>query len=131
MNRVTIKNRHLLPHIDDLFNQLRGACAFSKIDLRFGYYQLKIKRDDVPKTAFQTLYGHYEFLVMLFRLTNALAAFMDLMNRVFRSYLDRFIIVFFDDILIYSKTKAEHARHLSLVLKKLRENQLYSKFSEC
>ena len=131
LNRVTIKNRYPLPRIDDLFDQLRGACVFSKIDLRSGYYQLKISRDDVPKTAFRTRYGHYEFLVMPFGLTNAPAAFMDLMNRVFQPYLDRFVIVFIDDILVYSKSKAEHVRHLTLVLKRLREHQLYAKFSKC
>ncbi|XP_068332919.1 uncharacterized protein [Pyrus communis] len=131
LNRVTIKNRYPLPHIDDLFDQLRGACVFSKIDLRSGYYQLKISKDDVPKTAFRTRYGHYEFLVMRFGLTNASAAFMDLMNRVFLPYLDRFVIVFIDDILVYSKSKAEHIRHLTLVLKRLREHQLYAKFSKC
>ncbi|KAB2631036.1 S ribonuclease [Pyrus ussuriensis x Pyrus communis] len=131
LNRVTIKNRYPLPRIDDLFDQLRGACVFSKIDLRSSYYQLKISRDDVPKTAFRTRYGHYEFLVMPFGLTNAPAAFMDLMNRVFQPYLDRFVIVFIDDILVYSKSKAEHVRHLTLVLKRLREHQLYAKFSKC
>ena len=105
LNRVTIKNRYMLPRIDDLVDQLRGACVFSKIDLRSGYYQLKIRNEDVPKTAFRTRYGHYEFLVMPFGLTNAPAAFMDLMNRVFQSYLDRFVIVFIDDILVYSKSK--------------------------
>ncbi|KAB2595534.1 S ribonuclease [Pyrus ussuriensis x Pyrus communis] len=131
LNRVTIKNSYPLPRIDDLFDQLRGACVFSKIDLRSGYYQLKISRDDVPKTAFRTRYGHYEFLVMPFGLTNAPAAFMDLMNRVFQPYLDRFVIVFIDDILVYSKSKAEHVQHLTLVLKRLREHQLYAKFSKC
>ncbi|KAM1003288.1 hypothetical protein ACFX2C_003633 [Malus domestica] len=131
LNKVTIKNRYPLPRIDDLFDQLRGACVFSKIDLRFGYYQLKIKSEDVPKTAFRTRYGHYEFLVMPFKLTNAPADFMDLMNRVFQPYLDKFVIVFIDDILVYSKSRAEHVRHLKLVLKSLREHQLYAKFSKC
>ncbi|KAM2616927.1 hypothetical protein TB1_033384 [Malus domestica] len=131
LNRVTIKNRYPLPRIDYLFDQLRGACVFSKIDLRSGYYQLKMKNEDVPKTAFRTRYGHYEFLVMPFGLTNAPVAFMDLMNRVFQPYLDRFVIVFIDNILVYSKSKAEHARHLKLVLSSLREHQLYAKFSKC
>ena len=131
LNRVTIKNRYPLPRIDDLFDQLRGARVFSKIDLRSGYYQLKIKNDDVPKTTFRTRYGHYEFLVMPFGLTNASAAFMGLMNKVFQQYLDRFAIVFIDDILVYSKSKEEHGRHLALVLKKLREHRLYAKFSKC
>ena len=131
LNRVTIKNRYPLPHIDDLFDQLRGACVFSKIDLRSGYYQLKIRSDDVLKTAFRTRYGHYEFFVMPFGLTNAPAAFMGLMNKVFQQYLDRFVIVFIDDILVYSRTKEEHVRHLSLVLKKLRKHRLYAKFSKC
>ena len=110
---MTIKNRYPLPRIDDLFDQLRGACVFSKIDLRSGYYQLKIKNEDVSKTTFKTRYGHYEFLVMPFGLTNAPAAFMDLMNRVFQPYLNRFVIVFIDNTLVYSKTRAEHARHLN------------------
>ncbi|KAM1721715.1 hypothetical protein ACFX12_023218 [Malus domestica] len=131
LNRVTIKNRYPLPRIDDLFDQLKGACVFSKIDLRSGYYQLKIKEDDVPKTAFRTRYGHYEFLVMPFGLTNAPAAFMRLMNEVFQKYLDKFVIVFIDDILVYSKSQADHIRHLNLVLRKLREHQLYAKFSKC
>ncbi|XP_050113983.1 uncharacterized protein LOC126592327 [Malus sylvestris] len=131
LNRVTIKNRYPLPRIDDLFDQLKGACVFSKIDLRSGYYQLKIKEDDVPKTAFRTRYGHYEFSVMPFGLTNAPAAFMRLMNEVFQKYLDKFVIVFIDDILVYSKSQADHIRHLNLVLRKLREHQLYAKFSKC
>nr|CBL94172.1 putative retrotransposon protein [Malus domestica] len=131
LNRVTIKNRYPLPRIDDLFDQLKGECVFSKIDLRSGYYQLKIKDEDVPKTAFRTRYEHYEFLVMPFRLTNAPAAFMRLMNEVFQQYLDKFVIVYIDDILVYSKSKADHIRHLNLVLKKLREHQLYAKFSKC
>ncbi|KAM2491167.1 hypothetical protein PS1_042866 [Malus domestica] len=131
LNRVTIKNRYPLPRIDDLFDQLKGACVFSKIDLRSGYYQLKIKDEDVHKTAFRTRYGHYEFLVMPFGLTNAPAAFMRLMNEVFQEYLDRFVIVFIDDILVYSKSKSDHIRHLNLVLRKLREHRLYAKFSKC
>ncbi|KAM1370587.1 hypothetical protein ACFX2F_041029 [Malus domestica] len=131
LNRVTIKNRYPLPRIDDLFDQLKGACVFSKIDLRSGYYQLKIKEEDVPKTAFRTRYGHYEFRVMPFGLTNAPAAFIRLMNEVFQQYLDKFVIVFIDDILVYSKSKADHIRHLNLVLKKLREHQLYAKFNKC
>ncbi|KAM2369066.1 hypothetical protein ACFXTH_046546 [Malus domestica] len=131
LNRVTIKNRYPLPRIDDLFNQFRGACVFSKINLRSGYYQLKIKSEDVPKTAFMTRYDHNEFLVMPFRLTNAPAAFMDLMIRVFQPYIDMFVIVFIDDILVYSKSKAKHVRHLTLVLKRLRKHQLYAKFSKC
>ncbi|KAM1670701.1 hypothetical protein ACFX2K_044640 [Malus domestica] len=128
---VTIKNRYPLPRIDDLFDQLRGACVFLKIDPRSGYYQLKIRSNDVPKTAFRTRYGDYEFLVTSFVLTNAPAAFMDLMNQVFRLYLDRFIIVFIYDILVYSKNEVDHARHLSLVLNTLRANQMYAKFSKC
>ena len=111
-----------MPRIDDLFDQLQGAKVFSKIDLRSGYHQLKVRKEDVPKTAFRTIYGHYEFLVMPFDLTNAPAAFMDLMNRVFRPYLDKFVIVFIDDILVYSSSKKEHAKHLRIVLQTLREH---------
>ncbi|XP_059307043.1 uncharacterized protein LOC132058603 [Lycium ferocissimum] len=131
LNRVTIKNKYPLPRIDDLFDQLQGAKFFSKIDLRSGYHQLKIKEEDIPKTAFRTRYGHFEFLVMSFGLTNAPAAFMDLMNRVFKPYLDRFIIVFIDDILVYSKNREDHANHLRITLTTLEENELYAKFSKC
>ncbi|KAL0560443.1 hypothetical protein IC582_000848 [Cucumis melo] len=131
LNKVTVKNRYPLPRIDDLFDQLQGATVFSKIDLRSGYHQLRIKDEDVPKTAFRSRYGHYEFIVMSFGLTNAPAVFMDLMNRVFREFLDTFLIVFIDDILIYSKTEAEHEKHLRMVLQTLRDNKLYAKFSKC
>ncbi|XP_063942643.1 uncharacterized protein LOC135150309 [Daucus carota subsp. sativus] len=131
LNKLTIKNKYPLPRIDDLFDQLKGAEYFSKIDLRSGYHQLKIKSEDIPKTAFRTRYGHYEFLVMAFGLTNAPAAFMDLMNRVFKKYLDKFVIVFIDDILIYSKTAEEHAEHLRTALEILRKEKLYAKFSKC
>ena len=116
LNKVTIKNKYSLPRIDDLFDQLQGAQCFSKIDFRSGYHQLRIRSGDVPKTAFRTRYGHYELLVMPFGLTNAPAAFMDLMNRVFRPFLDRFVIVFIDDILVYSKSEDDHAKHLRFVL---------------
>ncbi|KAL0551625.1 hypothetical protein IC582_010714 [Cucumis melo] len=115
LNKVTVKNRYPLPKIDDLFDQLHGATVFSKIDLRSGYHQLRIKDGDVPKTTFRSRYGHYEFIVMSFSLTNAPAVFMDLMNKVFREFLDTFLIVFIDDILIYSKTEAEHEEHLRMV----------------
>ncbi|KAA0065652.1 ty3-gypsy retrotransposon protein [Cucumis melo var. makuwa] len=131
LNKVTVKNRYPLPRIDDLFDQLQGATVFSKIDLRSGYHQLRIRDGDIPKTAFRSRYGHYEFVVMSFGLTNAPAVFMDLMNRVFKDFLDSFIIVFIDDILIYSKTEAEHEEHLHQVLETLRANKLYAKFSKC
>ncbi|KAL8133603.1 hypothetical protein AgCh_008888 [Apium graveolens] len=130
-NKVTIKNRYPLPRIDDLFDQLKGAKCFSKIDLRLGYHQLKIKEEDIPKTTFRTRYGHYEFLVMPFGLTNAPAAFMDLMNRVFKKYLDKFVVVFIDDILIYSKSEEEHKQHLWIALEILRQEKLYAKFTKC
>ena len=120
LNKVTIRNKYPLPRVDDLFDQLQGAKVFSKIDLRSGYHQLRIRESDIPKTTFRTRYGHYEFLVMSFGLTNAPTAFMDLMNRVFHPYLDRFVIVFIDDILVYSRSELEHERHLGLVLQTLR-----------
>ncbi|WVZ97173.1 hypothetical protein U9M48_042728 [Paspalum notatum var. saurae] len=131
LNQVTIKNKYPLPRIDDLFDQLQGACVFSKIDLRSGYHQLKIRPLDIPKTSFTTKYGLYEYTVMSFGLTNAPAYFMQLMNSVFMDYLDKFVMVFIDDILIYSKTEAEHEEHLRLVLQRLREHKLYAKFSKC
>ncbi|KAD4586602.1 hypothetical protein E3N88_24203 [Mikania micrantha] len=131
LNKVTIKNRYPLPRIDDLFDQLQGSSYYSKIDLRSGYHQLRIQEEDIPKTAFRTRYGHYEFLVMPFGLTNAPAVFMDLMNRVCKPYLDKFVIVFIDDILIYSKTQEEHKEHLQLTLELLRKEKLYAKLSKC
>ena len=125
LNRVTVRKKYPLPRIDDLFDQLQGAQVFSKIDLRSGYHQLKIKGEDIPKTAFRTRYGHYEFLVMPFGLTNAPTAFMDLMNRVFHEYLDCFVIVFIDDILIFSKSMEEHEEHLRIFFQILREKKLY------
>ncbi|XP_041025395.1 uncharacterized protein LOC121265796 [Juglans microcarpa x Juglans regia] len=131
LNRVTIKNKYPLPRIDDLLDQLRGAQVFSKIDLRSGYHQLKIKAEDVPKTAFTTRYGHYEFLVMPFGLTNTPAVFIDLMNRVFHEFLDKFVVVFIDDILIYSKNKAEHEEHLRQILGTLKDKKLFAKLKKC
>ncbi|KAL0560627.1 hypothetical protein IC582_001036 [Cucumis melo] len=131
LNKVTVKNRYPLPRIDDLFDQLQGATVFSKIDLLSGYDQLRIRDSDIPKTAFCFRYGHYEFIMMSFGLTNAHAVFMDLMNNVFKDFLDMFVIVFIDDILIYSKTEAEHEEHLRQVLETLRANKLYAKFSKC
>ncbi|WVZ76286.1 hypothetical protein U9M48_024273 [Paspalum notatum var. saurae] len=131
LNKVTIKNKYPLPRIDDLFDQLQGACVFSKIDLRSDYHQLKICPSDIPKTAFTTKYGLYEYTVMSFGLTNAPAYFIQLMNSVFMDYLDKFVVVFNDDILIYSKTEAKHEEHLRLVLQRLREHKMYAKFSKC
>jgi hypothetical protein len=131
LNEVTIKNKYPLPRIEDLFDQMRGAQVFSKIDLRSGYYQLKIRPSDVPKTAFSTRYGLYEYTVMSFGLTNAPAYFMNLMNKVFMDYLDKFVVVFIDDILIFSRSKEEHEGHLRIVLQTLREHQLYAKLSKC
>jgi hypothetical protein len=131
LNDVTIKNKCLLPCIDDLFDQMRGARVFSKIDLRLGYHQMKIRPSDIPKTTFSTRYGLYEFTVMSFGLTNAPSYFMNLMNKVFMEYLDKFVVVFIDDILIYSKNDSEHEEHLRMVLQKLQDNQLYAKFTKC
>ena len=131
LNRVIIQNRYLLPRIDDLFDQLRGARVYFKIDLRIGYHQLKVRETDIPKTAFRMRYGHFEFTVMPIGLTNALAAFMDLMHRIFQPYLDQFVVVFMDDILIYSQLEWEHEYHLRIVLQLLRDHQLYAKISKC
>jgi hypothetical protein len=131
LNEVTIKNKYHLSRIDDLFDQLKGVCVFSKIDLRSGYHQLKIRATDIPKTTFITRYGLYEYTVISFGLTNAPAYFMYLMNKVFMEYLDKFVVVFIDDILIFSKNEEEYDEHLRLVLQKLRENQLYAKLSKC
>jgi hypothetical protein len=131
LNKVTIKNKYTLPWIEDLFDQMKGASVFSKIDLRSGCHQLRIRESDILKIAFHTRYGLYEYIVMSFRLTNAPAYFMYLMNKVFMEYLDKFVVVFIDDILVYPKTKEEHEKHLRLILEKLRANQLYAKFSKC
>ncbi|XP_052117673.1 uncharacterized protein LOC107489254 [Arachis duranensis] len=130
LNKVTVKNKYPLPRIDDLMDQLQGAGVFSKIDLRSGYHQIRVKEDDIPKTAFRTRYGHYEFAVMSFGLTNAPAVFMDYMNRVFRPFLDKFVVVFIDDILVYSKTVKEHEEHLRIVLQILKERKLEAQFLE-
>ncbi|WVZ84833.1 hypothetical protein U9M48_031820 [Paspalum notatum var. saurae] len=131
LNVVTVKNKYPLPHIDILFDQLVGAKVFSKIDLRSGYYHIKIREEDIPKTAFSTRYGSYEYLVKSFGLTNAPAFFMYMMNSVFMNELDKFIVVFIDDILVYSKSEKEHEEHLRIVLAQLREHKLYAKFSKC
>ena len=130
LNKFTVKNKYPLPRIDDLMDQLRGASVFSKIDLRSGYHQIKVKAEDIQKTAFRTRYGHYEYQVMPFGVTNAPAIFMDYMNRIFH-LLDQFVIVFIDDILIYSKTFEEHEEHLRIVLQILKEKKLYAKLSKC
>nr|GEU97004.1 hypothetical protein [Tanacetum cinerariifolium] len=131
LNKLTVKNRYPLPRIEDLFDQLQRSRVYSKIDLRSGYHQLRVREEDIPKTAFRTRYGHYEFQVMPFGLTNAPTVFMDLMNRVCKSYLDRFVIVFIDYILIYSKNRKDHEGHLKLILKLLKEEEFYTKFLKC
>ena len=131
LNRVTIKNRYPLPRINDLFDQLRGARVYSKIDLHTSYHQLRVRETDIPKTAFRTRYGHFEFTVIPFGLMNASVAFMDLMHRLFQPYLDQFVVVFVDDILIYSQSEWEHEYHLRIVLQLLRDHQLYAKFNKC
>ena len=131
LNKLTIKNKYPLPRIDDLMDQLHGASMFSKIDLRSGYHQILVKIEDVQKTAFRSRYGHYEYVVMSFGVTNAPALFMDYMNKIFRQFLDKFVVIFIDDILIYSRTHEEHAEHLRIVLGILREKQLFAKLLKC
>jgi hypothetical protein len=130
LNAVTIKNKYPMPRIEELFDQLRGAKVFSKIDLQSGYNQIRVIEEDIEKTAFSTKYGHYEFKVMSFGLTNAPAYFMEAMNSIFHKY-DDFVVVFIDDILIFSKTEEEHERHLSMVLETLRKNKFYAKLKKC
>ena len=131
LNRRTIKNKYPLPRIDDLLDQLRGASVFSQFDLRTGYHQMGVVESSIPMTAFRTRYGLFEFPVMPFGLTNAPAYFMDLMNRILSPYLDQFVIIFIDDILVYSKNPEEHEHHLRTVLQVLREQKLYAKYSKC
>ncbi|KAL0553925.1 hypothetical protein IC582_007829 [Cucumis melo] len=131
LNKVTIRNKYPLPRIDDLFDQLRRAALFSKIDLRSGYHQLKVRESDIAKSAFIMRYKYYEFRVMSFGSTNAPAVFMNLMNRIFHQYLDQFVIVFIDDILVYSVDREAHEEHLRIVLQTLRDKQLFAKFSKC
>ncbi|GJU03915.1 putative reverse transcriptase domain-containing protein [Tanacetum coccineum] len=130
-NKLTVKNRYPLPRIDDLFDQLQGSSVYSKIELRSGYHQLRVRDEDIPKTAFRIRYRHYEFQVMPFGLTNTPAVFMDLMNRACKPYLDKFVIVFIDFILIYSRNKKEHANHVRIILELLKKEKLYAKFSKC
>nr|GFC15362.1 putative reverse transcriptase domain-containing protein [Tanacetum cinerariifolium] len=130
LNELTVKNCYPLPRIDDLFDQLQRSSVYSKIDLRSGYHQLRVQEEDIPKTAFRTRYGHYEFQVIPFGLMNAPTIFMDLMNRVCKPYMDKFVIVFIDDILIYSKDEKEHKEHLRQILKLPKKEELYAKFSK-
>jgi hypothetical protein len=131
LNKVTVKNKYPLPRIDNLFDQLKGAKIFLKIDLRSRYHQVRIKDEDISKTIFKIRYGHYEFTVVPFGLSNTPAIFMCLMNGVFRNYLDKFVIVFLYDILVYSNSEEEHEKHLRMVLQVLREHQLYAKLRKC
>ncbi|GKE55028.1 putative reverse transcriptase domain-containing protein, partial [Tanacetum coccineum] len=131
LNKLTVKNRYPLLRIDDLFDHLQGSSVYSKIDLRSGYHQLRVRDEDIPKMTFRTRYGHYEFQVMPFGLTSAPKVFMNLMNRVCKPYLDKSMVFFIDDILIYSKSEEEHAEHLKLILKLLKKEELYAKFSKC
>ena len=131
LNKITIKNRYPLLRIDELLDKLVNAKYFTKIDLRSGYHQIRIKKEDTQKTAFRTRYGHYEFLVMPFGLTNAPATFMTLMNDIFHEYLDKFVVIYLDDILVYSHTKEDHIDHLRVVLQTLRKHTLYGKITKC
>ena len=131
LNKMTIKNKYPFPKIDDLFDKLQGFCVFSKIDIRSRYYQLRVKGEDILKTAFCTRYEHHECLVMPFGLTNAPTTFMDLMNMVIKPYLNKFVVVFIDDILVYSKNIEEHEKHLYVVLQTLKEHQLFAKLKKC
>ena len=131
LNKVTVKNMNPLSRIDDLFDQLNGASTFSKIYLQSGYSQLRICRRDIHKAVFRSRYGHYKFLVMPFGLTNAPAVSMDMTNIIFQEYLDKFVVVFMDDILIYSRSKEEHQEHLRIVLERLRKEKLYAKYKKC
>jgi hypothetical protein len=131
LNKVTTKNRYPLPRIDDLLDQLQEACMFSKVDLRLGYHQVRVKEEDIPKTAFMSRYRHYEFLVMYFGLTNKPAFFMDTMNRVFHDNLDQLTIIFIDDILIYLKTPKEHEERLQNALERLLREKIYAKIEKC
>ena len=131
LNKMTIKNYYLLPSIDYLFDQVRGAKIFSKIDLRSNYHQARIWDEDILKTSFHMRYGHYDFVVIPFGLTNAPTKFMCMMNNIFSKYLDKFVLVFIDDILVYSNNKEEHEEHLGIVIWVLREHHLYANFSKC
>jgi hypothetical protein len=131
LNHAIVKNRYRVPRIDDLFDQMKGAVIFSMINLQLGYHRLRIKDDDIPKSTFRTWFGHYKFVVVPFGLTNAPIVFMSLMNDVFQKYLDLFVQVFLDDILIYSKNEREQEEHLRVVLSYLKENKLYGKLSKC
>nr|GEX21750.1 putative reverse transcriptase domain-containing protein [Tanacetum cinerariifolium] len=130
LSKLSVKNHYPLPRIDDLFDQLQGSSVYSKIDLRLGDHQLRVRDEDIPKTDFRTRYGHYEFQVMLFGLTNAHAVLMDLMNHVCKPYLDKFVIMFIDDILIYSRNKEGYADHLRIIMELLKNEKLYAKFSK-
>src|SRR4051812_5522014 len=131
INNKTIKNKYPLPHMNDLFEQLNGARVFSKLDLKMGYHKIRVCEEDIPKTAFSTRYGLYEFTVMTFGFSNSPPTFMRAMNYMFQEWLDVFVLLYLDDILVYSKSEAEHEEHLRLVLQKLREHRYYAKFSKC